>query len=119
MAMGKKIESRETAGSHSGVAQESCCLDVRPCLFSSRHDVIPTKNESAYEDMVNTLLHVKGKKGKSVPLQAWSGPQGTRKLRFPDYVTMAQNGSKVVSLTHRPLFTPRKYSWYSFLLEAE
>jgi len=41
------------------------------------------------------------------------------KLRFPDYVTMAQDGGKVVSLTHRPLFTPRKYYWYSFLLEAE
>jgi len=34
------------------------------------------------------------------------------KLRFPDYVTVAQDGGKVVSLTHRPLFTP----WYSFLL---
>ena len=58
-------------------------------------------------------------KGKSVPLQARSGPEGCRKLRFPDYVTMAQDVGKVVSLTHRPLFTPRKYSWYSFLLEAE
>ena len=29
---------------------------------------------------------VKGK-GKSVPLQAWSGPEGSRKLRFPDYMT--------------------------------
>ena len=29
-------------------------------------------------------------------------PEGSRKLRFPDYVTMAQNGGKVVSLTHRP-----------------
>ena len=46
-------------------------------------------------------------------------PDGSRKLRFPDYVTMAQDGGKVVSLTHRPLFTPRKYSWYSFLLEPE
>ena len=26
-------------------------------------------------------------KGKSVPLQAWSGPEGSRKLTFPDYVT--------------------------------
>ena len=26
-------------------------------------------------------------KGKSVPLQAWSGPEGSRKLRFPDFVT--------------------------------
>jgi len=46
-------------------------------------------------------------------------PEGYRKLRFPDYVTMAQDGGKVVSLTHWPFFTPRKYSWYSFLLEAE
>jgi len=40
-------------------------------------------------------------KGKAVPLQAWNGPEGSRKLRFPDYVTMAQDGVKVVSLTHR------------------
>jgi len=46
-------------------------------------------------------------------------PEVSRKLRFPDYGTMAQDGGKVVSLIHRPLFTPRKYSWYSFLLEAE
>ena len=32
---------------------------------------------------------------------------------------MAQDGGRVVSLTYRPLFIPRKYSWYSFLLEAE
>jgi len=41
-------------------------------------------------------------KSKSVPLQAWSGPEGSRKLRFPDYMTTAQDGGKVVSLTHRP-----------------
>ena len=43
---------------------------------------------------------------KSVPLQAWSGPEGSRKLRFPDFVTMAQGGGKVVSLTHRPHLPP-------------
>ena len=58
MGTGKKLESCETAGSHSGVAQESCCLDVGLCLFSGRHDVIPTRNESAYGDMVNIFLHV-------------------------------------------------------------
>jgi len=42
-------------------------------------------------------------KGKSVPLQAWSGPEGSRKLGYPDYVTAAQDGGKVVSLTPRPL----------------
>ena len=41
-------------------------------------------------------------KGKAVPLQAWSGPEGSRKLRLPDLMTTARNGGKVVSLTHRP-----------------
>ena len=47
-----------------------------------------------------------GKKCKSVPLQAWSGPEGSRKLRFPDFMTTAQNGGKFVSLTHRPPLPP-------------
>ena len=46
-------------------------------------------------------------KRRPVPLQAWSGPEGSRKLRFPDFMTTAQDGGKVVSPTH------------SFLLEAE
>ena len=45
-------------------------------------------------------------KGKSVPLQAWSGPEGPRKLRFPDFMTTAQGGGNVVSLTHRPHLPP-------------
>ena len=53
-------------------------------------------------------IHKTAEAGKAVPLQARSGPEGSRKLRFPDYVTTAQDGGKVVSLTHRPLFTPRK-----------
>ena len=45
---------------------------------------------------------VKGKgKGKSVPLQAWSGTEGSRKLRFPHFMTTVQDGGKVFSLTHR------------------
>jgi hypothetical protein len=31
----------------------------------------------------------------------------------------AHEGGKVVNPTHRPPLPPRKYSWYSFLLEAE
>jgi hypothetical protein len=42
------------------------------------------------------------KKGKAVPLQVWCGPEGSRKLRFPDYMTTAQDGGNYVSLTHRP-----------------
>ena len=39
----------------------------------------------------------------AVPLQAWSGPVGSRKLRFPDFMTTAQDGGKVVSLTHKEI----------------
>ena len=62
---------------------------------------------------VDTVLKV-----KAVPLQTRSDPEGSRKLRFPDFVTTAQDGGKVVSLTHRPPLPPRKCSWYSFLLES-
>ena len=35
-----------------------------------------------------------GNKVKAVPLQAWSGPEFSRKLRFPDFVTLYE-GNKV------------------------
>ena len=54
---------------------------------------------------VKKCVEVKGK-GKAVPLPAWSGPEGSRKLRFPDFMTTAQDGGKVVSLTHRPPLPP-------------
>jgi hypothetical protein len=34
-------------------------------------------------------------------------------------MTTAQDDGEVVSLTHRTPLPPKKYSWYSFLLEAE
>jgi len=47
-------------------------------------------------------VYIKGNgKGKAVPLQPWAGPEDSRKLRFPDFVTTAHDGGKVVSLTHR------------------
>ena len=52
------------------------------------------------------LLGTKGE-GKAVPLQAWSGLEGSRKLRFPDFMTTAHDGGKVVSLTHQPPLPPR------------
>ena len=41
-------------------------------------------------------------RGKADPLQARSGPECSRQLRFPDFMTTAQVAGKVVSLTHRP-----------------
>jgi hypothetical protein len=54
---------------------------------------------------------------KISPITGPRCPEYFRKLRFPDYATVAQDGDKVVGLTYKPLFTPRKYYWYSFLLE--
>ena len=56
--------------------------------------------ENFYTPYLKPDIDMKGK-GKAVPLQAWSGPEGSRKLRFPDFMTTAQGGGKVVSLTHR------------------
>jgi hypothetical protein len=42
------------------------------------------------------------------PLQAWADPEDFSKLRFPDFVTTAQDGGKVVSLTHRPPLHPQE-----------
>ena len=55
-------------------------------------------------------------KGKAVPLEALSSPEGSRKLRFPDFMTTAQEVRQPYA---QAVFTPRKCSWYSFLLEAE
>jgi len=30
-----------------------------------------------------------GKKGKAIPLQAWTGPEGSRRLRFQDFKTFS------------------------------
>ena len=46
------------------------------------------------------------KVGKAVPLHAWSGPEGSRKLRFPDFKTTAQDCGKVVSLKRQPSLPP-------------
>ena len=62
------------------------------------------------------LQTVKGKKWKAIPLQAWTGHEGSRRAISRQ---SAHEGGKVVSPTHRPLLPPRKYSWYSFLLEAD
>jgi len=31
------------------------------------------------------LLSTSRDRGKAIPLQAWTGPEGSRRLRFPDF----------------------------------
>ena len=79
---------------------------IRRTYYQTRQ--LLTKSEK-YQCRIDTVIspddgHIKS--GKSVPLQAWSGPEGSRKLRFPDYMTTAQDGDKDVSFTHRPPLPP-------------
>jgi len=40
--------------------------------------------------VINTKVLSKEKlKGKTIPLQAFTGPEGSRRLRFPDFKTIA------------------------------
>jgi hypothetical protein len=55
-------------------------------------------------------------KGKAIPLNALTGPEGSRRLRLPDFKKNDKwQGWKPYAPT---AFTLRKYNWYSFLLEA-
>ena len=43
---------------------------------------------------------------KAVPLQAWSGPEDSRKLRFSDFVTTEQDGGRLPALSTGRLYPP-------------
>jgi hypothetical protein len=45
----------------------------------------------------------------TVSLQAYSDPEGSWKLRFPDFKTTPQDGGKVITLTHRPPLPPGNF----------
>ena len=72
------------------------CLDE----FLSISQVLNLQ-KSLHRYFFHVILYLKGK-GKAVPLEALSGTEGSRKLRFPDFVTTAQDVGKIVSLTHWP-----------------
>jgi hypothetical protein len=67
----------------------------KKCLSMSLHDsFIDIEIENSWKLLWGN--------GKAVPSDSWSGPEGSRKLRFPDFMTTAQDGGNTVSLTHRP-----------------
>ena len=77
----------------------SCRMSHNKATNTAAKDSVETDKETF---LLNSSLCLGKGKGKADPLQAWSGPEGSRKLRFPDFMTTAQDGGKVVSLTHRP-----------------
>jgi len=45
-------------------------------------------------------------KGKAIPLQAWTGPEGSGRLRLQISKQSGHEGGKVVSPTHQPPLPP-------------
>jgi hypothetical protein len=41
-------------------------------------------------------------KGKAIPLQDWTGSEGSSRFRLPDFIQSAHESGNVFSLTHRP-----------------
>jgi hypothetical protein len=58
-------------------------------------------------------------KGKAIPLQALTGPEGSRRSRVPNFKTINTWRWKGCQSYTPAAFTRRKYSWYSILLEGE
>jgi hypothetical protein len=58
-------------------------------------------------------------KDKAIPLQAWAGSEASRRLRLPDFKTVGTRRCYGCQPCVPTAFTPRKHTFYSFLLEAE
>jgi len=65
---------------------------------AGRTSVLQTPDDPEQSTTVFPTGYIKVGKGKAVPLQAWTGPKGSRKLRFPDFVTTAQDGGRLSAL---------------------
>jgi hypothetical protein len=37
---------------------------------------------------IHIYIYIYKGEGKAIPLQAWTGPEGSRRLRFPDFKTV-------------------------------
>jgi len=99
------------------------CIEITSSQLTLAAAAATTTTTTTSTTTITTAVTANNSKGKgtAVPLQAWSGPEVSRKMRFPDFMTKAQDGGRLSALSTGRLYPPphRKCSWYSFLLEAE
>ena len=57
--------------------------------------------------------------GKAIPVQAWTGPECPQEFQTPRFHDSRYIKVVMLSVCTGRLYSPRKYSRYSFLLEAE
>jgi len=89
---------------------------VQPVAQSLYRLSYPAHTHTHTHTHVYIYIYIKVK-DKSVPLQAWRGPEGSRKVRFPDFVTTAQDGSRLSALRTGRTLPPGKtrYPFYKRL----
>ena len=75
-------------------------FESKPTFFVTRYGTVVKLCELFRN---NLKVKVKVKQSRYVP---GSDPEGSRKLRFPDFMTTAQDVNKVVSPRHRPPLPP-------------
>jgi hypothetical protein len=61
-------------------------------IFNTDSLNIDTKIKSSakkYDNQIVMKTFYNMGKGKAIPLQAWTGPEGSRRLRLPDFKTIS------------------------------
>ena len=83
-------------------------------------DNLITKSLELFEQLWTVNIHIPILQFKAIPWQAWTVPEGSRRLRLPDFKTIST--WRVVSLsvlrTGRLLLPPKKYSWFLVLISV-
>jgi len=99
--------------SRSGIVRKK----IAPTGIQSR-TFHPVASRYADWTIPANIHRVYSHENKAVPVQVWTGPEGSRRLRLPDFRTLGK-WKWFISPTRRPSLPSMKYTWYSFLLEAE
>jgi hypothetical protein len=113
----------------------NCSFMTQNCTFDYTHTILyrsyTFRHRSPYLRELYTIISnllkyntlqsssYNTRKGKAIALQALTGPEGSRRLRLPDFMTIGTWRWQGCQPCPPAAFTPRKHSWYSFLLEAE
>jgi hypothetical protein len=99
------LKNNKIGGEYISVKAVVICKTDPTSLFSCKIDI---KIGAIHRDILKVYMHVHTQAyiKKAVPLKTWSGPEGSRKLSFLDFITMAHDGVWVASLTHRPPLPP-------------
>jgi len=66
----------------------SSLTDILQCLLDDEDERIKNFSEKCKGKLTLGTLQRQWVKGKAIPLLSWRGPQGSRRLRLPDFKTI-------------------------------